>query len=178
NPHFLFNTLNSIHVIMRHDVKRAERSLMEFSGLLRYQLYECDGPSTTLEKEVEFLRNYIALERMRHGDELELTFDLPEVIPYQQIAPFVLIVLVENAFKHVSRSTRQRNRITIHLCCGAGRIELIVENTCEPRIDQSGRKGIGLENVRRRLELLYPQRHRLELTEQEQIFTAHLILDP
>jgi len=178
NPHFLFNTLNSIHVIMRHDVKRAERSLMEFSGLLRYQLYECDGPSTTLEKEVEFLRNYIALERMRHGDELELVFDAPAVIPYQQMAPFVLIVLVENAFKHVSRSTRQRNRIAIDLRCANGRVELKVVNTCGPRTEHGGRRGIGLENVRRRLELLYPQRHRLELMAHEQLFTAHLILDP
>lgn len=178
NPHFLFNTLNSLHVIMRHDMKQAEKTLMEFSALLRYQLYDCNGTTTTLVKEVEFLRNYIELERIRHGEQLDVVFEYPDVVPYQEVAPFVLIPFVENAFKHVSHFSRA-NRISIVLRCVDGQMDLRVENTFEPPDHGSDhRKGIGLENTRRRLELLYPQRHTLEVGSDKGIFCIHLMIRP
>jgi hypothetical protein len=179
NPHFLFNTLNSLHVVMRHDAQRAERILMDFSGLLRYQLYECNGPATTLEKEMDFLRNYIALERMRHGDALEVRFDAPSPAPYFELAPFVLIPFVENAFKHVGRYARLASRIHIALRVEGRRLLLTVENTCEPdRSAGASRKGIGLENARRRLELLYPLRHELRIVAGEDLYRVHLMIEP
>lgn len=179
NPHFLFNTLNSLHVVMRRDVQRAERILMEFSGLLRYQLYECNGPATTLEKEVEFLKNYIALERMRHGDALDVRFDAPSPIPYLELAPFVLIPFVENAFKHVARDARLAPRIHIALRVEERRLVLTVENTREPESSAGApRKGIGLENARRRLELLYPRRHALRIDATGDFYRVRLTIEP
>lgn len=178
NPHFLFNTLNSIHVIMRHDRSQAERMLLEFSGLLRYQLYECNGADTTLEKEVEFIRNYIALERWRHGADLEVAFHAPTVVPYRTLAPFILIPFVENAFKHVSRSTDRPNHVHIRLGCTHGQVHLRVENTCDAPTAPDERKGIGLANTRRRLALLYPDRHQLDIASDGRTFTVHLMIQP
>lgn len=178
NPHFLFNTLNSLHVIMKEDLPLAERTLLEFSALLRYQLYECNEDITTLEREVEFLKNYVALEQLRHGEALQVDFQFPQPVPYRQIAPFMLIPFVENAFKHVSHHADQPNRIRIELIEQGGKLQLTIENTCEPQPQQeSGRKGIGTENALRRLALLYPKHYHLVAENRGNTYYLYLQLD-
>ncbi|MBL7916225.1 MAG: histidine kinase [Bacteroidia bacterium] len=178
NPHFLFNALNSLHVIMREDTKLAEKTLLEFSGLLRYQLYECDKPTTTLGKEIGFISNFIELEKLRYGNELEVEFSYPDEVKYREIAPFVLIPFIENAFKHVSHHSHQKNHIKIQLADSSGTITLEVENSYDAGNQGFNQhKGIGLENVKRRLSLLYPQKHQLTFHTNNETFGVKLKID-
>lgn len=176
NPHFLFNALNSIYVLMKDDVSAAEEVLLKFSALLRYQLYDCSANDTSLEKEIGFLHNYVALERIRNGDALAVTFAAPDRVPHFPIAPFVLIPFVENAFKHVSRTAAGADRVDILLAVDGGEFRLRVRNTCDGMRPDPAAAGIGLQNVRRRLELLYPNDHRLEIDHSADHHTVALTL--
>jgi tetratricopeptide (TPR) repeat protein len=178
NPHFLFNALNSIYVLMDDDKQMASDTLLKFSSLLRYQLYDCNSNVTTIEKEMEFINNYILLEKVRNSDYLEVVTEFSNQPGYLQIAPFVLIPFVENAFKHVSHFTDQPNRINIRAYFEDITLFFHVTNTCDEKIGSAERvhKGIGLINVKRRLELLYPEKHNLEVRENGQNFSIFLTL--
>src|SRR6218665_322209 len=163
NPHFLFNALNSIYVLMHEDIQKSEETLLKFSALLRYQLYDCSHKTTTLEHELEFLRNYISLEQLRSGKNRQLQLSLPDDAGQLQIAPFIISPFVENAFKHISNFKDRLNEIRILLKTDKNSLQLEVENTFEePETEtESTRHGIGLQNVKRRLELEYPDKHQL-----------------
>lgn len=176
NPHFLFNALNSIYVLMKEDVKLAETTLLRFSSLLRYQLYECNLNTTSLESEVEFLKNFIALEKVRTGENLDIRFHVPEHIPYLQMTPFILIPFVENAFKHVSHFKSEPNSILILIEINGQQLTLNVQNTFDHQLNQNG-NGIGLQNVKRRLELLYPNAHTLNISQDEKFYIVDLTLE-
>jgi sensor histidine kinase YesM len=176
NPHFLFNALNSIYVLMKEDLKLSEQTLLKFSSLLRYQLYDCSNNQTTLKKEIEFLKDYIDLEKVRNSENRIVKFETPTKEVYIQIAPFILIPFVENAFKHISHFTTQTNTIEIKIIQLPQEMILKVENTFEENLsfDSKEPKGIGLHNVKRRLELLYPEKHLLEIRQEENIYSVTL----
>ena len=176
NPHFLFNALNSIYVLMKEDIKLSEQTLLKFSSLLRYQLYDCKNNETTMENEIEFLKNYIALEKVRNAENLHVNFTTPEKITYLKMAPFILIPFVENAFKHISHFRDTPNTIEIKMSGVPDTFHFVVENTCDESFitDSNTYKGIGLQNVKRRLELLYPQKHSLQLNRKENIYSVTL----
>ncbi len=178
NPHFLFNALNSIYVLMKEDIRKSEQTLLRFSSLLRYQLYDCSSNSTTLEKEIGFLNDFVALEKTRNGDQLLVNFNVPSTIPYFQIAPFILIAFVENAFKHISHFSNRPNRIDMNFYVEANEFNFSVANTCDRdrELANPAHKGIGLQNVQRRLELLYPGKHRLSIKREEEQFFVTLSL--
>lgn len=178
NPHFLFNALNSIYVLMKEDIHLSEEVLLKFSALLRYQLYDCSSNETTIEKEIEFLKNYISLENVRHGENTKVCFNVPEKNLYMKVAPFVLIPFVENAFKHISHYADKENQININLVCDRGRLDFKISNTFEDGLERTlkNHNGIGLQNVRRRLELLYSQKHTLEISRANNQFTVGLTL--
>lgn len=170
NPHFLFNAINSIYVLIRKDPDLASDTLLKFADLLRYQLYECNADRISIEKEIVYLDNYIALEKVRRGNTLCTEYAVGEEVRHFSIAPLLIIPFVENAFKYVSSYPDGPNQVTVKLHCRDGMFELAVENT----VDQEGfaeeravgngvSGGIGLENVRRRLELIYNGRHRLDI---------------
>lgn len=169
NPHFLFNALNGIYVQIEDDPQASLRTLERFSDMLRYQLYECSKDKVLLQKEIDFLKNYIALEQNRKTDRLKLELDLNARYDQTQIAPFILQPLVENAFKHLGEPPW----IKIKAKMEDAFFEFTVQNSTSggnqsaSPIDASG---IGLQNVKRRLVLLYPDKHEFHIEQNTEHF--------
>ena len=172
NPHFLFNSINTIYFQIDKLNTTARETVLTFSEMLRYQLYECNGQEIAVEKEVNYLRNYTGLQRMRKEENETIAFHCEDEVANFIIAPLLLIPFVENAFKHVSHSGR--NEIRINLSRTGKIFRMKVFNTKEERPAEAG--GIGLKNVRRRLELLYPDRHELNIRETARTFEVELQL--
>lgn len=177
NPHFIFNVINSIYVLIEEDKKLASEMLLKFSGLLRYQLYECQSPAMPIERELNFLRDYIGLESIRNRENLRVVVDMSTSINHFEISPFILTPFVENAFKHVSHWSRNENYIRITADRKNSEFCFSVTNTTEAPAHQNGTYGgIGLENVKKRLNLIYPQRHTLNIIQQPDIYTVTLTI--
>ncbi|MEJ0029097.1 MAG: histidine kinase [Bacteroidota bacterium] len=182
NPHFLFNTINSIFVLINKDPPSASEALAKFSDLLRYQLYECTEERISLRRELHYLNNFIELEKLRHAaDRFDLSIHISD--EYHEdlsIAPFVLIPFVENAFKHVSRSKDHDNFISIKLSFDRERLAFEVDNSMREQNEISreivAHKGIGLKNVRRRLDLIYGDRYDLGIRQDGNRFIADLVI--
>ena len=174
NPHFFMNTLNNIHALIDIDATKAKRTVVELSKLMRYVLYEAEKPLITLDKEVEFIENYIALMRIRYTEEVEITSVYPQVIPYLQIPPLLLITLIENAFKHginISGKSHIRSRLTIE----EERLHYSVVNSLPP--EPNSTPGMGLDNLRKRLELLFgKENYILETYAGNGVFMANLTI--
>lgn len=167
NPHFLFNTINSIFVLIHKDQDKASMSLAKFSELLRYQLYQCNEPFIPLEQELNYVENFIELEKLRQDlKNMELHVELDKsTMSNLQIAPFLLVPFVENAFKHVSHHKTSKNWVNIKLEVLEKNLWLTVSNSKNilTLAQKEDANGIGLANVKRRLELLYPNVHSLEI---------------
>ncbi|MEM6343835.1 MAG: histidine kinase [Bacteroidota bacterium] len=180
NPHFLFNAINSIYFLIRKDPTLAEESLAQFSEILRYQLYECNEPFILVSKEVEYLDSYLQLAKLRKGDRVQIHTEIDPRIKDEVIAPFLLLPLVENAIKHVSHHSQQENLILLKLEKSAEGLKFELENTyaenerSAPAENKSG--GIGLPNVQRRLDLLYPDTHRFEIMKKGGRFRIRLLI--
>jgi len=176
NPHFLFNTINSIFVLINKDPALASDALLTFSGLMRYQLYECNGPFIPLPQETGYLHNFIELEKLRHDLDLQLTVDIStQANGHLSIAPFLLLPFVENAFKHVSAPHGESTWISLKTGCTDGTFTLEVVNSTNGH-RSINTAGIGLQNVRRRLELLYPGRYQLDIRDNAPVFRVTLKL--
>lgn len=178
NPHFLFNSLNSVYFLIDRNNTEARQALHKFSDMLRYQLYEAGDEKIPVEKEISYLRDYIALQQLRNENCL-VEFEVDEGFQSFAIEPLLLIPLVENAFKHLSHYTNgMRNQVQISLHREDHSMVFNVRNTTESKREethpQSG--GIGLTNVRRRLELLYPQRYQLQVGREEGWFEVYLTI--
>jgi len=179
NPHYLFNTINSIFFLIHKNPDRASASLAKFSELLRYQLYECNDLQISLDKETGYLENFIELEKLRQNNNMEISVNLNHTRDNDAvIAPFILMTFVENAFKHVSKHTDKPNWIKIELLLRRQQLQLIVCNSAAPgertAIPYYG--GIGLENVQRRLDLIYPGKYQLDVENKGEIFETRLVL--
>ncbi|WP_102407295.1 sensor histidine kinase [Parabacteroides bouchesdurhonensis] len=177
NPHFLFNTLNNIYSLIAFSPERAQGAVHDLSRLLRYVLYESSQPLVPLEKDLDFVRNYVELMRIRLPEHVELKTDIREGTTDTLVAPLLFISLIENAFKHgVSNSKPSFIHIDIHP--KEGRIVGIICNSYFPKDstkDKSG-SGIGLQNLRRRLDLLYPARHVFTYGQEGEIYCCTLEL--
>ena len=174
NPHFLFNTLNNIYSLIQIDADRAQQAVHDLSRMLRYVLYESSCPTVPLAAEVEFLRDYIELMRIRLPRHVEVGVSLPEEPSPTPVAPLLFISLIENAFKHGTSNDRPSFiRIDIHE--RGGELVCCIRNSCFPKTasDRSG-SGIGLKNLSKRLEMIYPQRHTFEYGERGGTYTASL----
>jgi two-component system LytT family sensor kinase len=180
NPHFLFNAINSIYVLIKKDTELAGVTLVKFADMLRYQLYECNTDEIPIGKEIAYLDNYIGLEKLRKGQAVDIRYEVGTGRSDFYIAPFLIIPFVENAFKYVSSYPDKRNFVTIRLNYQADIFELYVENSVdEPGADRPGEKnagGIGLENVRRRLELIYNGRHSLDIRKIKGLYSVLLTI--
>ena len=164
NPHFLFNTLNNISSLTQIDADKAQDTIMQLSDLLRYAMYETNKPKVPLEGEVEFMRNYIELMKLRCNEMTSVNAEFTIHNSQLEVAPLLFISLIENAFKHGADSNAPAT-INIILTQQDGTLAFNCENTNNPKPtkDRSG-SGIGLENTRRRLNLLYPGRYTWEQT--------------
>ncbi len=179
NPHFLFNTINSIFVLIHKNPDMASDSLAKFSDLLRYQLYECNSAKIPLEHELNYLNNFIELGSLRLDASVHCEFNItPTTSSNINIAPFILMPFIENAFKHVSQTQAQKNWITIDLAVENANLTMKVGNSTAHRQVNSSDiiecNGIGLANVKRRLELMYPHQHILEIIEEPNAFNLTL----
>jgi len=166
NPHFLFNSINSIFFLIHKNPDMASASLAKFSDLLRYQLYECNDKQILLSKEIDYLKNFIELEKLRQNDNIKVELELSvQYNPQLEIAPFILMTFVENAFKHVSKDADKNNWIKIKLETNREDLQFMVSNS---RSDSEMKDvvsygGIGLQNVKRRLDLIYPGQFELKI---------------
>ena len=174
NPHFLFNTLNNIYSLIAFSPERAQEAVHDLSRLLRYVLYDSSRPTVPLKAEMDFLGNYIELMRIRLPRHVEVGVSLPEEPSPTPVAPLLFISLIENAFKHGTSNDRPSFiRIDIHE--RGGELVCRIRNSCFPKTasDRSG-SGIGLKNLSKRLEMIYPQRHTFEYGERGGTYTALL----
>lgn len=179
NPHFLFNTLNNLYSMSLHDSKKTPELILKLSQLLSYMLYECKDEMVSLEQEITFIKNYIALEAIRVEDIAKVHFEIDGTNPGFKIPPLLFIPLIENAFKHGISSEVEHSDIRIKIHIDENKVELNTENPLdETRIDDDNKhKGLGLENVSKRLELIYPNKHKLEVNKNGQYFKTHLVLE-
>lgn len=161
NPHFLFNAINSIYVLIRKDPEMAAQTLAKFSDMMRYQLYECNTEMIPIEKEIAYMNDYIALEKLRKGNTVQLNYEVKESVKDFSIAPLLIIAFVENAFKHLSSD--EENYIHILMDRQNNTFTLRIENSKDEMPVQQEAGGIGQINVKRRLELLYPNQHQLKI---------------
>ena len=176
NPHFLFNTLNNIYSLIAFSPEKAQEAVHDLSRLLRYVLYESNQPLVPIEKDLDFLRNYIELMRIRLPRHVDLQTDIEAATPGVMIAPLLFISLVENAFKHgVSNSQPSFIQITIRQAGDA--ISCSIRNSYFPKTagDKSG-SGIGLSNLEKRLSLLYPECYHLAYGKEGENYVAHLVI--
>lgn len=182
HPHFLFNTINSIFVLIHKNPDLASESLATFSDLMRYQLYECNENEIQLSRELSFLDDFIQLEKLRIDEQhTRLSYELnDQSAAGQTIAPFILMPFMENAFKHVSKGKDQQNRIEIEVKIDENSLDLIVGNSISTQRNYSNEayesRGIGLKNVQRRLDLHYGKNYQLHISESEDYFKVHLSL--
>ena len=178
NPHFFMNTLNNIQVLVDMDAEMAKASLRELSVMMRFVLYEGDKDWVSVKKDIEFLRNYVKLMQLRYTDQLTVTMDIPEDLPDISIPPLIFPTFVENAFKH-GVSYKHDSFITIMLDVEDGMLIFgcINSKPQENRKQELPRQGgVGLANVKRRLDLIYGDRYSLEINDKDDVYHVMLRL--
>jgi len=175
SPHFFFNTLNNIYSLIGIDGPTAQDSVLKLSKLMRYLLYESEHGETLMSHEIDFMNNYIDLMKLRLSPKVELMIDFPDNFSDFTVPPLLFVPFVENAFKH-GVSHRDRSFIHIQMTIENNQINFVSENSIG-KSSQSGdmqHSGIGLENVRKRLHLLFPDNHKLSIESNETIFRVNL----
>jgi sensor histidine kinase YesM len=173
HPHFLFNTLNNLYGMILTNDKNASEVVLHLSNLMSYMLYECNAPTIALEKEIAHLKNYIELEKIRYGSRLHVSFECGGTLHDKHIAPLLLIGFIENAFKHGANTQLDNAWIRVNLWVEGNTLDFSVENNLpadSPTEMPQTKGGIGLSNIRKRLELVYPKRHNLQIIAKETYF--------
>jgi two-component system, LytTR family, sensor kinase len=180
-PHFLFNTLNNLYAMVLTNDKNAGNAVLHLSSMMSYMLYECNGNAIALEKEIEHLKNYIELEKIRYGKRVNISFECGGNIETKDIAPLLLFGFVENAFKHGVGKNINEAWIRINCWVKNDTLDFLVENSVnkdeydnKDSIKTNG--GIGLQNIKKRLTLIYPQKHELKI-ETTETYQVHLKLN-
>jgi len=161
NPHFFFNTLNNLYALTIKNSEKAPEVILKLSDMMRYTIYEGEKESVKLQDEIEYLKNYIELHKIRYKKTVEITFN-HDVDTSLTIAPLLFIILLENAFKHGIDSLSENAFVTIDLYEEDKFIYFIIENNFDPK-EKSESGGIGLKNLKRRLSLLYKDNHELKV---------------
>ena len=180
NPHFLFNTLNNLYGLTLERSEQAPDVVLRLSDLLDYVLYRCNTPRVPLNDEIQYVRNYLALETLRYNERVQITFDTTGLTEHACIAPMLLIPFVENSFKHGLSQVRHAGHVRIALSLDEGTMTFTVENSVPPKPHPGTpppyTEGIGLQNVRKRLALLYPDAHTLTVEDHADAFRITLTL--
>lgn len=177
-PHFLFNALNNIYFLIKKDPDTAAEALAGFSNLLRFQLYEVNHSLVSLDKEISYLQQFAEIAQLRKGDNFQVNWHLPTSTEGIEIPPLLLMPLIENAFKHGSN---KNSAIDIELSTTENIIFFKITNTIEQNKSQGlahlEAQGIGLTNIKKRLDLLYPQQHKLVIQDNKEKFEVALSLN-
>ncbi|MFN0217141.1 MAG: sensor histidine kinase [Saprospiraceae bacterium] len=177
NPHFLFNTLNNLYVLARKKSDNTPDAIMMLSKIMRFVLYECRAPRISISDEAKVIKDYIELEKLRYNKRLTIDYQEDIDNPNTSIAPLLLLPFVENSFKHGAGSTTGDVHILIKILLKENQLSYTVQNTLEPDANTTGNSnnsGIGLRNVKRQLDLLYPEQHELKSSIEDGFFKAEL----
>jgi sensor histidine kinase YesM len=177
NPHFLFNVLNNLYALTLKKSELAPDVVLKLSEMMEYMLYDSTDEKVLLEKEISYLHNYMELERLRFSGEAVIDLQIDAELNGYEIAPLLLLPLVENAFKHGLGKQAKNGWLKVNIGLNQSTLKVIVENTKPLSVVSEGKGGIGLDNLRRRLELLYPARHNLELEDKNNTFRAKLVIE-
>ena len=178
HPHFLFNTLNNIYSYTQNTSPVASQLVTRLSDLLRFVLYETRQPLVPLAKELKLIQDYIELEKIRYGNKLELNIQLPEKTNDLYIAPLLLLPLIENCFKHGTSNVLDQPWISLHIDIFDNQMQMKLLNGKTNEVRESlNSTGIGIQNVRKRLELLYPGKHDFSITNDEEVFIVNLKIE-
>ena len=174
NPHFFMNTLNNIHALVDIDPEKAKQTILELSKMMRFVLYEGNKQGVPLDREIAFLNNYITLMKLRYTDKVRISVDTPSSLPNREIPPLMFITFVENAFKH-GVSYRQESFIDITLTTENDRLTFTCQNSRIPK-EEDKHGGVGLNNVRQRLNLIYGENYTLNIKDEEDSYTVTLTI--
>lgn len=162
NPHFFFNTLNNLYGLVGQDTEKAQTLILKLSDMMRYSIYEGQNDWVTLADEIAYLDNYMDLHRMRYHKTIDIRFEVDAADRSIQIMPLLFIIMVENAFKHGVEKLRADAFVHIRLKATKQLVDFEIENNFDSEeVEES--EGIGLKNLKKRLELVYPNRHELEI---------------
>jgi len=174
NPHFFMNTLNNIHALVDIDPEKAKDTILELSKMMRFVLYEGNKQGVPLSRELDFIRHYIALMQLRYTDKVRITLDLPQEVPDSQIQPLILITFIENAFKH-GVSYQRDSFIEVQMAVEGDELRFMCRNS-KADVSNEQKGGVGLVNVRKRLDLLYGNNYALRINDVADIYTVELTL--
>lgn len=179
NPHFLFNTLNNLYYLAVNKSEQTPEVIAKLSGMMRYMIHESNAEQVPLAREVEYMENYLDLEKMRLNEATPITFEVDGNISGARITPLILITFLENAFKHGISNARTDSWITVSLRVDDRTLHYKVANSIVSGTDKTVREasGLGLANVRRRLDLSYPGRYALDVSEDDERYRVHLKID-
>lgn len=181
HPHFLFNTLNNLYSLTLKNSEKASEVVLKLSDIMRYVLYQANEQQVDLKKEIEFARNYVDLQRIRYQDKYKITFESTGNFDELKVAPLLFIDFIENAFKHGLERRFNDGFVSVKFNIKEHQVSLNVTNSKgqndeDLRSEYLKRKGIGLQNVQRRLDLIYGETHQLNISENEEIFEINLTL--
>ncbi|MGB0890779.1 MAG: sensor histidine kinase [Flavobacteriaceae bacterium] len=174
NPHFFFNMLNNLYGLVDKDSEKAKKLILKLSDMMRYSIYEGQKEFVTLQEEIDFIHNYIELHKMRYHKNINIEFENDIKDGSLKILPLLFIILVENAFKHGVEVLRNNAFINLSITSKQNEVCIKIENNFDK--EENNTKGIGLQNLQRRLELVYPKKHKFTSSTKDDIYTTELIL--
>lgn len=174
NPHFFFNMLNNLYGLVDKDSEQAKALILKLSDMMRYSVYEGQKERVSLQQEIDFIRNYIELHEMRYHKDIHITFDVDVADENLKIIPLLFIILVENAFKHGVEVLRNNAFVNISLVSQKNELTFSVTNNFD--LEEESESGIGLTNLRRRLELAYTHNHTFSTSIENDVYEAKLVL--
>lgn len=173
NPHFFFNTLNNLYGLVGKDAKKAQELILKLSDMMRYSVYDGEKDTVLLSEEVTYLQNYIELHKMRYHKAIDIQFNIDITDNDYKVMPLLFIILLENAFKHGVENLRKNAYVHLNLTAYQNAINFEIENNFDAT-EESQEEGIGLQNLKRRLELVYPKNHTLTTSKTDDIYLAKL----
>lgn len=175
NPHFFFNVLNNLYGLVERDSKKAQELIIKLSDMMRYSIYEGQKEEVSIAAEKAYLDNYIELHQMRYFKKVDVTFETDIEDEEKKIMPLMFIILMENAFKHGVEKLRFDAFVHIKMTSKDNNLYFEVKNNMDTE-EEITKNGVGLKNLRRRLELVYPKRHSLNVIQEGDIYTAQLTI--
>lgn len=176
SPHFFFNMLNNLYGSIDTDATKAKKIVLELSDLMRYSIYQGEKEHVTLKEEISFIQNYISLQKVRYYKDLQIDFKIDVEDENIQLMPLIFINLVENAFKHGVENLRDKAYVYIKLLSKESMIYFEVENNFDKEYEEKEEEGVGLPNLTKRLDLVYPNAHKLTSTIVDNVFNIQLTL--
>ena len=176
HPHFFFNTINNIYALALKQSAQTAPMVARLGEMMRYILYEADQPTVPLSRELAFLSDYIEVEKIRHQAHIDIQFDVQGIQPYYRMEPLLLLPFIENAFKHGLEEETKNGFVHIVICQTDEDLTLEVSNSIPQTVKKAAISGIGIQNVRKRLDILYPDRCQLDINETPALYEVTLIL--